>query len=211
MAMKRIGLFFLHSIVSGFVSAQQPVVPTDSTAASEIRRQVLLDEVVVEARSRNIDSRGLGNMRINTNLLKVAPLFLGERDVIKTLQFLPGVSAGMEGSSQLNIRGGTNDQTLYLTDDVPIYNQNHTFGLFSIFNADAIRTAEIYKGGIPAHYGDKLSGGGFGRCERRRLREVPAFGIVGASCRYGSLRRSDRQRPVELSDCGPTFFSRFVA
>lgn len=158
MAMKRIGLFFLHSIVSGFVSAQQPVVPTDSTAASEIRRQVLLDEVVVEARSRNIDSRGLGNMRINTNLLKVAPLFLGERDVIKTLQFLPGVSAGMEGSSQLNIRGGTNDQTLYLTDDVPIYNQNHTFGLFSIFNADAIRTAEIYKGGIPAHYGDKLSG-----------------------------------------------------
>ena len=155
MAMKRIGLFFLHSIVSGFVSAQQPVVPTDSTAASEIRRQVLLDEVVVEARSRNIDSRGLGNMRINTNLLKVAPLFLGERDVIKTLQFLPGVSAGMEGSSQLNIRGGTNDQTLYLTDDVPIYNQNHTFGLFSIFNADAIRTAEIYKGGIPAHFGDK--------------------------------------------------------
>ena len=96
-------------------------------------------------------------MRINTNLLKVAPLFLGERNIIKTLQFLPGVSAGMEGSSQLNIRGGTNDQTLYLTDDVPIYNQNHTFGLFSIFNADAIRTAEIYKGGIPAHYGDKLS------------------------------------------------------
>lgn len=97
-------------------------------------------------------------MRINSKILQVSPLFFGERDVIKTLQFLPGVSGGMEGSSQLNIRGGTNDQTLYLMDGVPVYNQNHTFGLFSIFNADAVNTVDLYKGGIPASYGDRLSG-----------------------------------------------------
>lgn len=119
---------------------------------------VLLDEVVVNAPQKSIHSRGLGNMRINSRMLQVSPLFFGERDVIKTLQFLPGVSAGMEGSSQLNIRGGTNDQTLYLMDGVPVYNQNHTFGLFSIFNADAVSTVDLYKGGIPASYGDRLSG-----------------------------------------------------
>lgn len=117
-----------------------------------------LSEVVFTARKKDIDSRGLGNMRINMEQLKISPLFLGERDIIKTLQFLPGVSAGMEGSSQLNIRGGTNDQTLYLLDDVPIYNQSHTFGLFSIFNTDAIQSVDLYKGGIPTQYGDKLSG-----------------------------------------------------
>jgi len=119
---------------------------------------ISLNEVVFSARRKNIDSRGLGNMRINMEQLKISPLFLGERDIIKTLQFLPGVSAGMEGSSQLNIRGGTNDQTLYLLDDVPVYNQSHTFGLFSIFNTDAIKSVDLYKGGIPTQYGDKLSG-----------------------------------------------------
>jgi hypothetical protein len=78
--------------------------------------------------------------------------------VIKALQFLPGISSGMKGSSGLNIRGGTNDQTLYLMDDVPIYNQNHTFGLLSIFNPDILRSADIFKGGIPATYGNRLSG-----------------------------------------------------
>lgn len=156
--MRRTGLLFFSFVSVLSVSGQQPTTSTDSINDEGIRKQVLLDEVVVEARSKNIDSRGLGNMRINTKLLKISPLFFGERDVIKTLQFLPGVSAGMEGSSQLNIRGGTNDQTLYLTDNVPVYNQNHTFGLFSIFNSDAIRSADIYKGGIPTQYGDRLSG-----------------------------------------------------
>ena len=141
-------LVFLLCLLSLPVSAQLTV----------IEDTISLKEVVVNARSKHIDSRGLGNMRINMEQLKVSPLFLGERDIVKTLQFLPGVSAGMEGSSQLNIRGGTNDQTLYLLDDVPVYNQNHTFGFFSIFNADAIKSVDLYKGGIPTQYGDKLSG-----------------------------------------------------
>jgi outer membrane cobalamin receptor len=129
-----------------------------SAQLTNLEDTIPLNEVVFSVQRNNIDSRGLGNMRINMEQLKISPLFLGERDIIKTLQFLPGVSAGMEGSSQLNIRGGTNDQTLYLLDDVPVYNQSHTFGLFSIFNTDAIKSVDLYKGGIPTQYGDKLSG-----------------------------------------------------
>lgn len=154
--MKRI-LFLAFLLCSLSVSAQWKTTK-DSLRDSVFKKTILLDEVVVKARSKNIDSRGLGNMRINMKLLQVSPLFLGERDIVKTLQFLPGISAGMEGSSQLNIRGGTNDQTLYLMDDVPVYNQSHAFGLFSIFNPDAVQSVDLYKGGIPAPYGDKLSG-----------------------------------------------------
>jgi outer membrane receptor for ferrienterochelin and colicin len=118
-----------------------------------------LQEVIITNQSeREMNSKGLGNIQINASTLKITPLFLGERDIIKTMQFLPGISSGMEGSSQLNIRGGTNDQTLYLMDGVPVYNQNHTFGFFSIFNPSALLSADIYKGGIPAKYGDRLSG-----------------------------------------------------
>jgi len=136
----------------------QLVIREDSIKTNVPNDTVELPEVEVVSRSKNIDSRGLGNLRINMEQLRRSPLFFGERDLVKTLQFLPGVSGGMEGSSQLNIRGGTNDQTLYLLDDVPVYNQNHTFGFFSVFNADALQSADIYKGGIPSLYGDRLSG-----------------------------------------------------
>jgi hypothetical protein len=136
----------------------QLTIENDTTYGSLFDDPIELNEVIVSSRKKNMQSKGLGNIQINTQLLKVSPSFLGEKDIIKTLQFLPGVSAGMEGSSQLNIRGGTGDQTLYLLDDVPVYNQNHTFGLFSIFNSDAINNVDLYKGGIPAQYGDKLSG-----------------------------------------------------
>lgn len=120
----------------------------------------LREVVIVSAKEedRKIESSGLGNLRINQSQLNASPLFLGERDVVKTLQMLPGVSAGMEGSSQLNIRGGTNEQTLFLMDDVPVYSQNHAFGFLSVFNPDVVQNADLYKGGIPAVYGNRLSG-----------------------------------------------------
>ncbi|GBU08708.1 TonB-dependent receptor [Bacteroidales bacterium] len=144
----------------GYLPSEQEIdVRHDSMINISLEAGIGLPEFVLTTNKNNhIDSRGLGNMRINVSQLRVSPLFFGERDVIKTLQFLPGVSSGMEGSSHLNIRGGTNDQTLYLMDDVPIYSQNHTFGLFSIFNPDALLSADLYKGGIPSIYGDRLSG-----------------------------------------------------
>ena len=131
----------------------------DTVMSIALKPGIDLSEVIVtSSQSRSVEDKGLGNMRVNLSQLSVAPLFLGERDIIKTIQFLPGVSSGMEGSSSLNIRGGTNDQTLFLMDDVPVYNQNHTFGLISIFNPDALLSADVYKGGIPSIYGNRLSG-----------------------------------------------------
>ena len=149
----------LCSICLLYLTVQaQLTIESDSAQHTSFDSPVELSEVIVSARAKNLQSQGLGTFRINSRIVKVTPAFFGERDIVKTLQFLPGISAGMEGSSQLNIRGGTNDQTLYLLDDVPVYNQNHAFGFLSIFNADAISNIALYKGGIPAQYGDKLSG-----------------------------------------------------
>ena len=146
--------FFLLSLPAG----AQLTFESDSLQNEAYNSTIQLSEVIVTSRAKNMQSGGLGNIRINPLLMKISPSFFGERDIVKTLQFLPGVSSGMEGSSQINIRGGTNDQTLYLLDDVPVYNQSHAFGFFSIFNADAINNVELYKGGIPTQYGGKLSG-----------------------------------------------------
>ncbi len=85
------------------------------------------------------------------------PAFLGEVDVLKTIQLLPGVNPGVEGSSGLYVRGGSPDQNLILLDGTPLYNVSHLFGFFSLFNADAISNVDLIKGGFPARYGGRLS------------------------------------------------------
>lgn len=82
---------------------------------------------------------------------------LGEVDVIKTIQLLPGVQAASEGSSGFSVRGGGTDQNLILLDNAPIYNASHFLGFFSVFNNDAVKDATLYKGDIPANYGGRLS------------------------------------------------------
>ena len=84
-------------------------------------------------------------------------MILGERDVLKTLQFQPGIKSARENSAGFNVRGGSNDQNLILLDGVPVYNVNHLFGFFSVFNSDAIKDVSMYKGGIPARFGGRLS------------------------------------------------------
>jgi len=89
--------------------------------------------------------------------IKKLPVFLGETDVLKTLQLMPGVHSGNEGSSGLYVRGGGADQNLILLDGVPVYNAYHLFGFFSIFNGNAIKNIKLIKGGFPAQYGGRLS------------------------------------------------------
>ena len=155
--MKSLLLMYIGLLLPNLLFAQI-ALEDDSINVSFLNSDITLSEIQIISKKKNIDSHGLGNMKINIEQLRISPLFFGERDIIKTIQFLPGISSGMDGSSQLNIRGGTNDQTLYLMDDVPVYNQNHTFGFFSIFNADALKSVDVYKGGIPSMYGDRLSG-----------------------------------------------------
>ncbi|MFR5936533.1 MAG: TonB-dependent receptor plug domain-containing protein [Alistipes shahii] len=98
-----------------------------------------------------------GNIAVDIEQLKYAPLFAGEKDIFKFLQLLPGVSAGKDGMSGLLVRGGSNDQTLILYDDVPIYNQAHAYGILSIFSGETVQSAEVSKGFISPAYGSRLS------------------------------------------------------
>lgn len=118
-----------------------------------------LTEVVVEA-SENQDKVSeiqLGVEAISMREIRELPSFLGEADVIKSLERLPGVSTAGEASSGFNVRGGNIDQNLVLLDDAILFNASHVLGLFSIFNPDAIRNVSLYKGSIPAQYGGRLS------------------------------------------------------
>jgi outer membrane receptor for ferrienterochelin and colicin len=99
----------------------------------------------------------MSSIDIPVQTIKSLPAFLGEVDIMKALQLLPGVQAGTEGSSGIYVRGGGPDQNLILLDGVPVYNVSHLFGFFSVFNADAIQSVELTKGGFPARYGGRLS------------------------------------------------------
>ena len=118
-----------------------------------------LNEVVVSStkKDRKIISTDMSVEKISAKDIKQIPMVLGEADVIKSIQLLPGVSAPNEGSGGFNVRGGTADQNLILLDEAIVYNPSHLFGFFSVFNADALKDATIYKGGIPSKYGGRLS------------------------------------------------------
>ncbi|MCM0271734.1 TonB-dependent receptor [Bacteroides fragilis] len=131
----------------------------DSTIVIELQPDIInLPEVIIRQKEQLLKQKSLGNVQLDMGKLNQSPLFLGINDPIKLIQFLPGVSGGMEGSSQLNIRGGNSDQTLFLMDGLPIYNQNHAYGFISFINPDAVKSIELYKSGVPSMYGDKLSG-----------------------------------------------------
>lgn len=112
-----------------------------------------LDSVIV----REAFMREAGLTRLNLQTVREIPSLLGEKDVIKSLQLIPGVKMGTEGFSSFHVRGGGADQNLILLDEAPVYNANHLFGLFSSFNTDAIRGASFWKGSFPARYGGRLS------------------------------------------------------
>lgn len=103
------------------------------------------------------DDVSMGRFLIPLDLLKKSPALLGESDVLKTIQFLPGVQAGSEGTVGLNVRGGSPDQNLVLLDGITLYNVNHLFGFLSVINTDAVAQADFLKGSFPARYGGRLS------------------------------------------------------
>jgi hypothetical protein len=118
-----------------------------------------LDEVVVSAtkKNENVSSPQMGLQKINVREINNVPVLLGERDVLKTLQLLPGIKSAGEGNSGFYVRGGSTDQNLILLDEAPVYNASHLLGFFSTFNSDAIKDVSVYKGGMPAQYGGRLA------------------------------------------------------
>ena len=118
-----------------------------------------LVEVVVssEAKDRNVSDLQMSVNRLDVSTIKKMPTLLGEVEVLRSIQLLPGVSTVGEGASGFNVRGGSVDQNLVLLDEAPVYNSSHLFGFFSVFNPDAVKDVKLYKGGIPSRYGGRLS------------------------------------------------------
>lgn len=118
-----------------------------------------LNEITILGSQKRMDvkSSQMSTINIPTSQIKNVPSLLGETDVIKALQLLPGVKAGTEGSAGMYVRGGGPDENLLILDGVPVYNVNHLFGFFSLFNADAIKDVTLYKGSFPARFGGRLS------------------------------------------------------
>ena len=134
------------------------------TLAASLRQDILLmpaaqdlQEVKINAQKEDFQAPQMSVVRLSVQQIRQIPALLGEKDIIKALQLLPGVQKGTEGSTALYVRGGGPDQNLILLDEAQVYNANHLFGFFSIFNGDAIKSVDFWKGGFPARYGGRLS------------------------------------------------------
>ncbi|WP_075341237.1 TonB-dependent receptor [Tenacibaculum agarivorans] len=185
----------------GFTTQVTEVVLSKNTTKDFklIEESESLEEVVIET---NIEKLNIRTPQMSVNKLSAAsikkiPVVLGEVDVIKSIQLLPGVTNAGEGASGFNVRGGAEDQNLILLDEAIIYNASHLFGFFSVFNNDAIKDVKLYKGGIPAKFGGRASSvldirqkdgnnkefkltGGIGLISSRLTAEAPLFGDKGS-------------------------------
>ena len=154
-----------HEVVVAFVGYQQ--VARDLTLTRNQRLSFTLEEsgnelgeVVVEGSvtlEQKLKSTQMGVEHLSIQEAKLLPALFGEVDILKTLQLKPGVQSGGEGTSGLFVRGGSADQNLVLLDNAVVYNPNHLFGLFSVFNSDAVQGVDLYKSGFPAQFGGRLS------------------------------------------------------
>lgn len=126
---------------------------TLQTRANELKEV----EIKSIAANDNVVSTNMGLERLNMAQIKEVPVLFGERDILKTLQLLPGVKSAGDGNSGFYVRGGTADQNLILLDEATVYNASHLMGFFSTFNSDAIKDVSLYKGNMPAQYGGRLA------------------------------------------------------
>lgn len=155
------GEYTLASTFIGYKEYQKPI-KLDQDLRINIDLQPSAIEVVEveikgERSDRNVQSLDMGVSELPIQTIKSLPVFMGEVDVLKSIQLLPGVQSAGEGNSGYYVRGGGPDQNLVLLDEATVYNASHLFGFFSVFNADAIKSVSLTKGGMPAKYGGRLA------------------------------------------------------
>ncbi|MDX5347038.1 MAG: TonB-dependent receptor [Hymenobacteraceae bacterium] len=151
-------------VVYSYVGFKQKTVALfldrNQTQNIALSAQAVLQEVEIVAAGAQppvSQTAQMSTIEVPVAQVKDIPALLGEKDVMKVVQLMPGVQKGNEGSSGLYVRGGGPDQNLIILDEAPVYNANHLFGFFSVFNGDAIKSIELTKGGFPARYGGRLS------------------------------------------------------
>lgn len=153
-----------HNLVISYLGYQEQSLTIEISSNSTYNFSLVeisesLDEVIITSDYENTNIRApeMSVNKLDISTIQKLPVLFGEVDVIKSLLLLPGVSNAGEASSGFNVRGGAVDQNLILLDEATIYNSSHLFGLFSVFNPDAIKNLKLYKGGIPAKYGGRVS------------------------------------------------------
>jgi hypothetical protein len=152
-----------HSITYSFIGYKNISVEVDMSVnrVVDISLEPSIELEGVEIRAERVEKISevvqMSSIDLPVQHVRDLPALLGEKDVFKTLQLMPGVQSGSEGSSGLYVRGGGPDQNLIILDDATVYNANHLFGFFSLFNGDALKSIELIKGGFPARYGGRLS------------------------------------------------------
>lgn len=150
----------VYSYIGYNAKMQEVVLDKDTRLNIELSDDSkALDEVVItdKRKDENVRSTVMGKEELSVDRIKSIPAFMGEVDIIKAIQLLPGVQAAGEGNSGIYVRGGGPDQNLVLLDDAIVYNTGHLFGFFSVFNPDAVKNTTLYKGTMPANYGGRLS------------------------------------------------------
>jgi len=155
------GVYTVEFSYLGYITDTQKVdLQQNMTISAELGSNATkLDavEVIGEAENKNIETVRMSTVNLKMESIKKIPALMGEVDLLRVIQLLPGVQSGGEGSTGFYVRGGGIDQNLILLDGAPVYNPAHLFGFFSVFNQDAIKSADLYKGGIPAKFGGRLS------------------------------------------------------
>ena len=177
------------------------------TEATVIEEVVVTDKPINE----NVVSLQMSKNTLDLNQVRKLPALFGEVDILKNIQMLPGVITAGEGTSSFYVRGGSADQNLILNDEAPIYDPSHLFGLFSVFNADVIKDSELYKGGIPARFGGRLSSILEVRTKdgnNKKLNVAGGIGTYGEPC-YGG--RSSHQGKKFLYYFCQKILCRFIS
>ncbi len=154
------GTYNLQVSYVGFDLLTQKIGLAENKQLSlELTATSQLEEVIVNSKRKNenVVRAIMGVEKLNMKDINQLPVLLGERDVLKSIQLLPGIKSAGDGNSGFFVRGGGADQNLILLDEAPVYNASHLLGFFSTFNSDAIKDVTVYKGGMPAQYGGRLS------------------------------------------------------
>lgn len=152
-----------HAILFSYVNFESKLLDVSAFASGVLNLELekvptVLDEVVIQAQATpELTTTRIGEIQLTMRELKRSPTFLGEVDIIKQVQNLPGVTTVGEAATGFNVRGGSVDQNLILYDGLPVFNSAHVFGFFSAFNSEAIRDVSFHRGGIPAEYGGRVS------------------------------------------------------
>lgn len=156
------GSYHLNFSAAGYKKVVKTILLNANKMEENVELELKIEElqevkVTAQSKEDNVRSVEMSVNKIDIKTIRKIPALLGEVDLVRAIQLLPGVSTVGEGASGFNVRGGGVDQNLVLLDEAPVYNSSHLFGFFSVFNPDAVKDVKLYKGGIPAQFGGRGS------------------------------------------------------